>query len=303
MARIRSVKPELRTSLTAAEWPREVRYFWVLLWGYLDDHGYGQDEPRIIKGDCFPMDDDLTAGDVDKWLDLMAASGSVCRFRGSDGRRYLHAPNWAEHQRPQHPARPRMPSCPYPSHPHETFMSESHETVMRPSGEAHETTSPNGSLNGELAGQHTSHEDSGGSHETLTPEGEQGAGSREREQVAPARTRAVSTLLGNSLLDEHKRLIKPSLPRDVARRVGEEIDNLLDDPVISPDEIAEGLAVLRKRPELGPRVLPGLVHEIRQVRAHPELGRRGRAPDWRQQETDELFNAAARRMAQSEGTS
>ena len=49
MARIRSVKPELRTSLTVAQWPREVRYFWVLLWGYLDDHGYGVDEPRLIK--------------------------------------------------------------------------------------------------------------------------------------------------------------------------------------------------------------------------------------------------------------
>ena len=43
MARIRSIKPELRTSLTVATWPREARYFWVLLWGYLDDHGYGLD--------------------------------------------------------------------------------------------------------------------------------------------------------------------------------------------------------------------------------------------------------------------
>ena len=59
----------LRTSLTAAEWPREVRYFWVLLWGYLDDHGRGVDEPRLIKADCFPLDDDLTATDIDKWLE------------------------------------------------------------------------------------------------------------------------------------------------------------------------------------------------------------------------------------------
>ena len=72
MARIRSVKPELRTSLTAAEWPREVRYFWVLLWGYLDDHGRGVDEPRLIKADCFPLDDDLTAADIEKWLEMFA---------------------------------------------------------------------------------------------------------------------------------------------------------------------------------------------------------------------------------------
>jgi predicted GIY-YIG superfamily endonuclease len=30
MARIRSVKPELRVSEVVASWPREVRYFWVL---------------------------------------------------------------------------------------------------------------------------------------------------------------------------------------------------------------------------------------------------------------------------------
>ena len=39
MARIRSVKPALRTSRVVASWPWPVRYFWVLLWGYLDDHG------------------------------------------------------------------------------------------------------------------------------------------------------------------------------------------------------------------------------------------------------------------------
>ena len=103
MARIRSVKPELRTSLTAAQWPREVRYFWVLLWGYLDDHGYGVDEPRLIKPDCFPLDDDLSPEIIDKWLDLFVQSGSLCRFTAQDGGRYLHAVNWAEHQRPSTP--------------------------------------------------------------------------------------------------------------------------------------------------------------------------------------------------------
>jgi len=54
MARIRSVKPALRTSRVVAMWPFEVRYFWVLLWGYLDDLGRGLDIPKTIAGDCFP---------------------------------------------------------------------------------------------------------------------------------------------------------------------------------------------------------------------------------------------------------
>lgn len=265
MARIRSVKPELRTSLTAAQWPREVRYFWVLLWGYLDDHGYGVDEPRLIKPDCFPLDDDLSPEIIDKWLDLFVQSGSLCRFTAPDGRRYLHAVNWAEHQRPQHPAVPKLPACP----------RTSHETVMSDSGESHETFGTVNSTNGVPPGETASgesHETVGKPPEGLTPEQVGGAGSREQGGVArEARPHAEVTLLGNSLLDEHRRLVRPSLPRDVARKTGEQIDKLLGDPEIKPDEIRAGLAKLRAKPKLGPGLLPDLVHEVRQERAHPEL--------------------------------
>ena len=266
MARIRSVKPELRTSLTATRWPREVRYFWVLLWGYLDDHGYGADEPRLIKPDCFPLDDDLTSDDIDKWLDIFVQSGSLCRFTAKDGRRYLHAVNWADHQRPQHPAVPRLPAC----------SRQSHETVVRVSGDSHETLTTSDGASSVSAGQTPSgdsHETVSSPHESLTPE--QGAGSREQGGVArETRNRAASTLLANSLLDEHRRLTRPPLPRDLARKTGEQIDSLLGDSEIGPDEIREALARLRAKPKLGPGVLPSLVHEVRQERAHPELASR-----------------------------
>ena len=80
-----------------------------------------------------------------------------------------------------------------------------------------------------------------------------------------------------------------TLPRDVARRVGEQIDLLLDDPDITPDEIRQGLAKLRANPRLGPGVLPSLVNEVRQLAADPRL-----AGSRRQQETNDLF---ARNMA------
>jgi hypothetical protein len=60
MARIRSVSPGLRTSETAAQWDREARYAWVLLWGYLDDYGRGVDNAKVIAADCFPLDDDVS---------------------------------------------------------------------------------------------------------------------------------------------------------------------------------------------------------------------------------------------------
>ncbi len=270
MARIRSVKPELRTSLTAAQWPREVRYFWVLLWGYLDDHGYGVDEPRLIKPDCFPLDDDLTPDDIGKWLDIIAGAGSICRFTVG-GNHYLHAPKWADHQRPQHPAVPKYPVC-----------TLSHETLPTPSGESHETGMSANSVNWQSAGQGTygeSHETLRRPQEGLTPEQvvEGGGVAVAREP----RTRAASTLLANSLLDEYRRSVKPAPPRDVARQIGEKIDSLLDDPEINPEEIREGLRRLRSNRKWGPGMLPNLVDEYRRELAGQGTPRAA-TPDRRQ---------------------
>jgi hypothetical protein len=115
VARIRSVKPELRDSRIVQTWPFEVRYFWVLFWGYLDDFGRGHDMPKRIAGDCFP-NDDVTAQDIDKWLDLMTHGiderpAPVCRYEVA-GSRYIHAVNWSEHQKPNRPTKSRIPKCP-----------------------------------------------------------------------------------------------------------------------------------------------------------------------------------------------
>jgi hypothetical protein len=111
MARIRSIKPELRTSITVSLWPREVRYFFILIWGYLDDYGRGVDDELLIASDCFPRDRDVTPEVVDGWLETIAEAGPLCRYE-VDGRRFLHAPNWREHQKPSHPTRSKIPPCP-----------------------------------------------------------------------------------------------------------------------------------------------------------------------------------------------
>ena len=111
MARIRSIKPEVRTSLKVAGWPREVRYAWVLLWGYLDDFGRGVDDMRLVVADCFPLDRDVTEKKMNGWIQLWADDDVVCRY-DVDGRRYLHAVNWHEHQRINRPTTSRHPVCP-----------------------------------------------------------------------------------------------------------------------------------------------------------------------------------------------
>ena len=119
MARIRSVKPELRRSLTVAAWPRDVRYAWVLLWGYLDDHGRGVDDIRLLVADLFPLDRDVTERKLEGWLARMCEkpehdpeeSPALCRYEVR-GRRYLHAVKWTSHQRVSHPMESRIPPCP-----------------------------------------------------------------------------------------------------------------------------------------------------------------------------------------------
>jgi hypothetical protein len=131
MARIRSVKPSLRTSRVVAQWKFEVRYFWVLLWGYLDDKGRGLDIPKSIAGDCFPLDDKITAGVIDRWLYLMATTKidpdrdpPVCRYEVA-GTRYLHCVYWDDSQRPNRPSPSRLPPCPV----HESFTEPESEPL------------------------------------------------------------------------------------------------------------------------------------------------------------------------------
>lgn len=121
MARIRTVKPQLRRSLTVAAWPFEVRYAWVLLWGYLDDEGRGLDNLQLITSDLFPLDRKVTEKVMDRWLDIMSGhvpgdpgEPPLCRF-SIDGRNYIHATKWKGpdgHQRIAHPTDSALPPCP-----------------------------------------------------------------------------------------------------------------------------------------------------------------------------------------------
>jgi hypothetical protein len=119
VGRIRSLRPEYRTDLAAASWPRDVRLFFAYLKCYVDDYGRGIDEPRLIKADCFPVDDDVTAAQVDQWLDLLAEHDAVTRYQIT-GRRYLQIPPGWWDQKPQHPTPTQIPGPPAaPEHPRE----------------------------------------------------------------------------------------------------------------------------------------------------------------------------------------
>jgi hypothetical protein len=111
MARMRMVKPEMRKSLTVSAWPIAVRWTFVGLLGYLDDHGRGLDELRLLKAELYPLDDDMTARKIDNHIATLVDNGPVCRY-SVDGKRFLHITSWTEHQKVSHAADSRIPPCP-----------------------------------------------------------------------------------------------------------------------------------------------------------------------------------------------
>lgn len=137
MAKARMIKPDVRYSEKVASWPIEVRYFWVLLWGFVDDHGKAKDSPLLVKADCFPLDVEITHETVDDWLWLLAEAGVVARYE-VDGVRYFEVVNWVEHQKPQHPKDDVLPGQSAPG----AVRRERHEARMKPSRKSHAVLTP-----------------------------------------------------------------------------------------------------------------------------------------------------------------
>lgn len=234
MARIRSVKPELRTSEVVAHWPFEVRYFFVLLWGYLDDKGRGLDVPKAIAGDCFPHDDRVTAKLVDKWLHVMAVPvfadkpAPICRYEVG-GRKYLHTVNSGEHQRPNRPTPSRLPPCPI----HDGLTESPSEPVTeQPSGDSLPGICSTVDVDGDV--EHPPRSES-------RPRGASGPG-------AVTGKRLVERLIGPEF---------PSADRTALVIKTAELLQQFDEPTIE-----QALVEWRSRTGIGPGLLPSMVSDV-----------------------------------------
>jgi hypothetical protein len=268
MARIRSIKPEYWDDRKLAKrTSRDARLLYIALWNLADERGRLNGDPVWIKGQVFSYDDDLDVPAVTKLLDELAACdvGAVVPYE-VDGDPYLYLPKLAKHQRLDRTVPSRLPEPPVLGA--DQSVPRTDEIVPR-TGES--VPGADGNVPSYVAGG--------------------------RGQVAGGRyAREPASISGTALLDEHLACFKHKPPRDVIRKTGEQIDNLLDEPEISIDDIRAGLARLRAKPNLGPGVLPNLVNEVIQARDGPPGHVNGHAVDRRQQATDDLFEQAAARM-------
>ena len=98
MARIRSVKPEFWSDEDLADLPRDARLLYIGLWNLSDEHCRLRGDPRYVKGQLFPYDDDLSAAGVEILLNALVVAKKVVRYRVA-GKQYLYLPNLGKHQR------------------------------------------------------------------------------------------------------------------------------------------------------------------------------------------------------------
>lgn len=126
MARIRSITPAFRTNETVARWPIEVRYFYVLLWGYCDDYGRGRDNARLILADTLPLDDSVTPSTVSEWMDTLERDEVIRRYQVA-GVSYFDIPSWPTMQKPQYPSKSDIPA--FPDDPLEDLQSPSRDLL------------------------------------------------------------------------------------------------------------------------------------------------------------------------------
>lgn len=99
MAQDRMLRASMRSSEKVNSWPIPVRYFWTQLWGYCDDHGRGRYDPRLIVADTFPIDDEVTAAVVSRWMQALELAGVISVYEVA-GKAYFECVNWDEHQDP-----------------------------------------------------------------------------------------------------------------------------------------------------------------------------------------------------------
>jgi len=115
MARIRSAKPSWWTDPKMVALPREIRWTFKGLWEVCaDDSGRFLADARVIKGQLWPMDDDITVKKVEKYLTSLAERGRIALYVVDDVR-YGVVVNFLKHQKISHPTPSILPEPPLSS--------------------------------------------------------------------------------------------------------------------------------------------------------------------------------------------
>jgi hypothetical protein len=122
MARIRSSKPEWWTSAKWCRLPRDLRATYKGIWEVMcDDEGRFLADPRQVKADVWPLDDDITPKKIASWLPRIGSVNVTLEdkskttaivFYDVEGVRYGFVPGFVKHQKISHKTPSKLPPLP-----------------------------------------------------------------------------------------------------------------------------------------------------------------------------------------------
>ena len=108
MARNRLIKKEFFRDPKIGALPFGARLLFQALWIAADDTGHAIADSRLIKGEAFPYDSEVTPETVSQWLALLSDAGMIVLYEVS-GQKYLHIVNFLRHQTINKPSKFEYP--------------------------------------------------------------------------------------------------------------------------------------------------------------------------------------------------
>jgi hypothetical protein len=97
MPRIRTIKPQFWLDENLGTIQREARLLYIGLWNLSDDQGVFEWRPARIKIQLFPYDIDISADNIESWLQMLVTSGDVIKFN-TNGDIFGYIPTFLKHQ-------------------------------------------------------------------------------------------------------------------------------------------------------------------------------------------------------------
>lgn len=111
MARIRTIKPEVCTSRVVAKMTLRAQLLWERMWMFCDDDGRMDYHPSILKGQAFPLVEEMTADVIDSCIKELEEHRLIIIYDVGE-RTYIQVRSWAEHQRIKNPTESKLPPPP-----------------------------------------------------------------------------------------------------------------------------------------------------------------------------------------------
>ena len=98
MAKIRTIKREFWHDEKIGSLPPEARLLYIGTWSIADDNGVLRGNPAYIRSQLFAYDEEVTAADVRRWIELLTAERMLVPFTHR-GERYLLVRRFRDHQK------------------------------------------------------------------------------------------------------------------------------------------------------------------------------------------------------------